>query len=145
MKVLRVLTISAVFCSQPGCNEDNPAAVIDNGTLNQQATSTTASSAFSATQLALGGDGQSAALSLLAVGLGAFTIVTPDNGKEATAIPRGGERHDGHGVCECGANSCTFHGCDVGGFAIEGTISWSDTTLDCDYSISRALKMSHHR
>ena len=119
-----------------GCGEDEPE---DNGTINDQAAQSTASTAFNATQTATGGDGQSGAFAMLGVGTSALGLVTPAQGGETQGVEGIGSVSQAQASegCSCMDGSCNFDGCDSGsGLLLSGTISWTPTSLDCDYSVA---------
>lgn len=108
----------------------------DNGTLNDAAVRQSANTAFQATQTAsTSGDGQVAAFQMLSVGTAAMGYVTPAEGRSALILDTA-TRAAGDG-CACTEGSCTFTACGNGtGFVIDGTIAWTETSLDCDYTVT---------
>ena len=88
--------------------------------------------ALSAAEIAIGGDGEGGAVELADVGTSAVNIVLiPESQKSAAVSPKQGTG------CDCTENSCAFTDCSTGGgLVLNGTISWTETSLDCDYMVS---------
>lgn len=129
------LVALAALVAVSGCKEEE-----DNATFNELAVQQTAGTAFQATQTAAGGDGQSGAFAMMGVGTAALGLVVPEGGQSIERPPHEPDvayaAQQGTG-CECTANSCTFTACGNGtGLTIEGSISWTETSLDCDYTVS---------
>ncbi len=125
-----------------GDDDDNTAGPDPStGGVNEAAAGEMARTTLDATALAAGGDGEAASFSLLATGFSAFSLVTPAG--QPPFVPDFLEpnvelfsRAGGDG-CDCGANSCNFVNCDNGsGSILNGTISWTTTTLDCNYTVA---------
>ncbi|TPV96918.1 MAG: hypothetical protein B7733_02295 [Myxococcales bacterium FL481] len=114
------------------CSDDDA----KDGTVNDVAVQQGASAAIDATEtIATSGDGQLAAFQMLAVGTSAMSFITPGQ-ERAALLPRPTGRSGGEG-CSCSENSCTFTDCGDGtGFVVDGSISWTETSLDCDYNVS---------
>ncbi len=106
--------------------------VTGNATVDETVLRETATVAFSAAELTIGGDGEGGAVELVDVGTSAIDIVIPPESREsATVLPKAGTG------CECTENSCAFDGCDHGsGLLLSGSISWTESTLDCDYMVA---------
>jgi len=140
MKLVHMGAIALLSASLVGCGDDEESepAEENTGTVNDAVAGQVATTAFDAAQVAVDtGDGQAAAFQMIGVGSSASSMVTPAGGSgqqpqsfaEATSAL-------GEGTCDCTANSCTFSDCgDASGFTITGTIAWTDTSLDCDYTV----------
>jgi hypothetical protein len=109
-----------------------------NATINEAVMRDTATAALSAAQITVAGDGEAGAFELLDVGTSAVELLTPEESERTTlASTESFERLKQGEGCECTENSCTFNNCDRGtGLLLSGSISWTDTTLDCDYSVA---------
>jgi hypothetical protein len=138
---LALLPLIAVGCGDDDDSGNNPTTA--NGTVNETVASAVTTETFNALQEATGGDGRDAAFTLMAIGLSAISMVTPSGAQPAVIyvenLPPAGDfvnELTRDGVCECDENSCTFDGCgDTGGLAITGTMSWSNSTMDADYTV----------
>ncbi len=139
MKFSHWIIVGAAAAALVGCGdeEETQEQPNNNATVNEQAAQSAATSAYSAVQAAIDtGEGQAAAFQLASVGASAFSIVTPSSGQQPMGTGQA-TQSVGEGTCECTANSCTFDDCgDASGFAFTGTISWTDGSLDCDYTVA---------
>ncbi len=138
MKLTTIGALAFIAVTGLAACDDEPE---DNGTVNQVAAEQTATTAFSATQTAITGDGQSGAFAMLGVGTGALALVTPTDGSQPMGAGSqglgSGSFPQGTEGCTCTDSGCTFDGCDSGsGLLISGSLSWTDTSLDCDYTVS---------
>lgn len=86
--------------------------------------------------------GVQAALSLGSIGMNAMGILSPAVDESATVITVGGRqgrgpRSSGIGEgCECEDDRCKFVDCKTGGGGtLNGTFSWTKTTMKCDYEL----------
>jgi len=140
MKLLHIGAIAVLSASLVGCGDDEETepAEENNGTVSDAVAGQVAGTAFDAAQTAIDtADGQAAAFQMVGVGSSAIGLVTPAGGG-GQAPQAFGEATSalGEGTCDCTANSCTFSDCgDASGFTITGTIAWTDTSLDCDYTV----------
>jgi hypothetical protein len=126
------------------CGEDEESKAPENqpgaATVNEAAVQQTASTAYQSVETAISsGDGQTAAFQMLSVGTSAFGMVQPSAGGQPASIGSTSQAL-GAGTCDCTANSCTFVDCsdDVSGWTINGTISWTASSFDCDYTVTGA-------
>jgi hypothetical protein len=128
-----LLALTVFACGGDDETEPDPSGGND-GTVNEAVVEQVATTAFDAAQTAVGGDGQAAAFAMLGVGTSAIAIVTPGT---AGSSPMGqAQQALAQEGCECDTNTCNFTGCDTGsGITLTGSISWTDNSLDCDYSI----------
>ena len=138
--LLRVGACTLMALSLMACGsdeEDEPEPNGQEGTLNEALVEQSAVTAYDAAQTAIDtGDGQTAAFSMLSVGTSALGMVTPGGGSQPMGDIGSAQQALGQGTCECTANSCTFTDCGDGtGYELTGTISWTDTSLTCDYSV----------
>ena len=132
-----VLTTGLAACgsdeeSKP--SENKPAA----GTVNEAAVQQSASTTYQSVESAIvTADGQTAAFQLLSVGTSALGMVQPAGGGQPASIGSTSQAL-GAGTCDCTADSCTFVDCgdDISGWTINGTISWTATSFDCDYTVT---------
>lgn len=144
MKLLHIGAIALLSASVVGCGDDeeSEAKKENTGTVNEAVAGQTATTAFDAAQVAVAGDGQAAAFQMIGVGSSAIGMITPagsggqqpqSTGEATSAL--------GEGTCDCTADSCTFTDCgDGSGFTITGTIAWTDSSLDCDYTVAGTVQ-----
>jgi hypothetical protein len=136
MGACAVLCLVVVGCGDDEeTNENKPAG--NAGTINTQVATQSAADAFASIETAINSmDGEAAAGTMLQVGLSSQSIVTP--GGASTPMGVGSTSQAlGEGTCDCTANTCTFSDCgDAGGFVINGTLAWTATSMDCDYTVT---------
>lgn len=144
MKLLHIGAIALLSASLVGCGDDEETEPTEENTgeVNDAVASQTANTAFDAAQVAVDtGDGQAAAFQMVGVGSSAFGIITPAGGGGGQQPQGQATSALGEGTCDCTDNSCTFTDCgDGSGFTITGTIAWTETSLDCDYSVGGTVQ-----
>jgi hypothetical protein len=129
------MSVAVLACGDDEETKQEPAG--NAGTVNEATVQQAATTAFQATEQAISTmDGQAAAFTMLSVGTSALSMITPGGGSAPMSTGTA-QSALGEGTCDCTANSCNFSDCgDAAGFTITGTIAWTDTTLDCDYTVA---------
>lgn len=100
-------------------------------------------------QIKGGKSGDVAVASLMPLGIGSMSMLTPREGNEKRSADLAAQtivdltnlaRAEGSDKCSCDENKCVFKNCDLTGFgSLDGTMEWSDTSLKCDYKAEYSI------
>ena len=147
------LSVTAIAgCGDDSSEDDGEDGGTSNqGTVNEAGASAIVSASTSALASLSTGDGPGAALALASVGTSAAAVVTPSGG-QTQSIPLTDSSFGTARSAACEeqcegdetSGSCTFSGCTLEGsgysWGIEGSISWTASTLDCDLGYTGDLQ-----
>jgi hypothetical protein len=140
------VTISAFGLA--GCGDDSGEEDGEDGgqqteaTVNETATAAVVAASTRSLASLQTGDGYGAAIAMASVGSSAFGMLTYGGGSQAqsldvgTAASAACEGADQLCTGDETSGSCNFTSCTDAGYSIEGTVSWTASSLDCDLTFT---------
>jgi hypothetical protein len=141
------VTISAFALA--GCGDDSTeeedgedGGQTTEATVNEQATSAVVAASTRSLASLQAGDGYGAAIGMASVGSSAFAMLSYGGSGQAqsldvgTAASAACEGADQLCTGDATAGNCTFTNCSDAGYAIEGTVDWTASSLDCDLTFT---------